>query len=142
MYRSLVIRHGQKPNRKQFLQCASALSGVSLRVGDFEAVVREHAAEGDFVYLDPPYATRARRIFQEYDPATFTIDDLARLANLLGELAAKGVTFVLSYAYCPEILELLGGWKHKKLFVQRNIAGFAGHRRVAAEILVTNACRP
>jgi len=61
----------------------------------------KHAAEGDFVYLDPPYATRARRIFQEYDPATFTIEDLARLAKLLNDLAAKGVTFVLFLRILP-----------------------------------------
>jgi DNA adenine methylase len=130
---------GKKPSKEHLSNCSKLLRNALLYHGDFEAVVRKYAAKDDFVYLDPPYATSARRIFREYHPATFTVDDLARLAQLLKEIAARGATFVLSYAYCPEALELFSDWSRTRFFVQRNIAGFTGDRRVAAELLVTNA---
>ena len=40
------------------------------------SAVRRH----DFVFLDPPYALEARRVFKQYDKRAFTQSDLSRLA--------------------------------------------------------------
>lgn len=130
---------GRKPTKGQLEGCARLLKHASLYRMDFEELVSKYVHRGDFVYLDPPYATCARRIFREYGPAAFQMADLKRLHRVLKDIASRGAIFVLSYAYCPEVLTLVQGWSCKRIFVQRNMAGFAASRRVAAEILVTNA---
>ena len=97
-------------------------------------VARPH----DFVYLDPPFAVANRRLFRQYNGTTFGFDDLYRLANLLHALDALGAHFVLSYAVCTESLAAFSGWRVRRVLTQRNISGFAAHRRRAAELIVTN----
>ncbi len=106
--------------------------------GDFETVIKKNIRKNDFVYLDPPYAVENRRIFKQYGPQTFGIDDLNRISDLLKFIENKEAKFLLSYAYCKEAIDLFSGWKMQKTFVQRNISGFVKYRRKAAEVLVTN----
>jgi DNA adenine methylase len=105
--------------------------------GDFERTI-DDVRRGDFVYLDPPFATSARRIFVEYDKHPFRVEDLSRVRCWLRTIDSRGAKFLLSYAYCPEVLALSREWNHSQIRVTRNIAGFAGHRRKAVEILVHN----
>ena len=78
-------------------QAGSVLQGAVLLDGDFEEALSE-AVRGDFVYLDPPYAISARRVFAEYHPNSFQEQDLDRLDRALSDLDSRGVHFVLSYA--------------------------------------------
>lgn len=114
------------------------LQSASIMSGDFENIISKNVKKGDFVYLDPPYAVENRRIFKQYGPQTFGLDDLKRLKQLLKYIQQKDAKFLLSYAYCNEALELFNTWTIKKKFTQRNISGFSSDRRKAAEILVTN----
>lgn len=114
------------------------LANARIICGDFESVVRKNLRKGDFVYLDPPYAVENRKIFKQYGPHTFGINDLERLKILLQHIDAKGASFLLSYAYCKEALELFKEWPMKKKYTQRNIAGFTKYRRKAAEVFITN----
>ena len=132
---------GNKPSLACLAECSSILTRALIIKGDFETVVREYSRSGDFVYLDPPYVTRARRIFNEYSSDSFSVEDLGRLAKLLTDIDRRGVHFVLSYAFCPEALHLFKNWPSRKHYVQRNIAGFAGKRRVAAELVISNVER-
>ena len=88
--------------------------------------------------MDPPYAVENRRIFSQYGPHTFGLQDLDRLSVLLTDLDSKGAYFLLSYALCNEASQLFKHWNTKNVFAQRNIAGFAKHRRQEAELLATN----
>lgn len=116
------------------------LSTARIFCGDFQKVVMENVQQGDFVYLDPPYAVQNRRIFKQYGAHTFGIDDLKRLSTLLTIIDQRQAKFLLSYAHCREALELFSEWTIEKTYVQRNISGFAKYRRRAAELLVTNIC--
>jgi DNA adenine methylase len=118
-----------------------ALSGVMIVNGDFEQTL-SHAQRGDFVYLDPPYCTKKRRIFREYTPGSFALSDLRRLAGELRRLDALGATFVVSYADSAEARELLGPWRMQRVRVRRHIAGFSWHRRHAFELIATNRFLP
>ena len=129
---------GKIPPRKVFLASARRLKNAKIECADFEMLVRRHAKRGDFVYFDPPYAVSARRIFTEYDSNVFGKKDLDRLVRLLHHLDKAKITWVLSYAYSKESLDAFGKWTQEKLFAQRNIAGFAKHRRKAAELLISN----
>lgn len=129
---------GHLPNRGELRAVSRLLQNCTIKQADFEDTLAKTRA-GDFVYLDPPYAVENRRVFRQYGPSSFGLDDLRRLADALKRLDQNGVKFVLSYAYCPEALDNFKRWPRRKVFIQRNIAGFATDRRRAAELLITNA---
>ena len=130
-------RVGHLPTVEELCLASQALRSAKFLPGDFEQVLAK-AEEGDFVYLDPPFAVENRRVFRQYGPQTFGSHDLARLAGALDKLHARGVSFVVSYAYCAEAKKAFAKWPQRKLFVSRNIAGFRRFRRRAAELIVTN----
>jgi DNA adenine methylase len=104
---------------------------------DFERVL-EQAEKGDLVYMDPPFAVRARRVFRKYDPSTFTPNDITRLRSWMDKLAASRITFIVSYAESEEADILRKGFDYQTVSLRRNIAGFAAHRAVSNEILISN----
>jgi DNA adenine methylase len=106
---------------------------------DLEAVVRGNARSGDLVYLDPPFFRHTVRVFREYNAEPFGASDLDRLATLLRWLNSRGVTFCLSYADCTESRLAFAEWPSLRISTNRNISGFAKHRRRARELVVTNS---
>lgn len=106
--------------------------------GDFQSVVKTEVRKNDFIYLDPPFAVTNRRIFRQYGPSSFGTEDIVRLNKLLDLIDKKGAKFLLSYAYCKESISLISNWNSRKVFVQRNIAGFSKFRRKSAELLISN----
>ena len=129
---------GTFPKLEEFLASVAILKRARILNTDFETTLLQNANENDFVYLDPPYAVGNRRIFRQYGPNSFGLEDLGRLAKLLTELNRRKAQFVLSYAYCAEAIKAFAGWPQKKVFSQRNIAGFAKNRRRAAELIISN----
>lgn len=118
-------------------QAASLLSRATLMNDDFEATA-SLATRGDFVYMDPPYALSARRVFSEYGPNPFCVKDLERLSRLLERLDANGVKFLVSYADCKEGRTAFEPWHRRRVWTRRNIAGFTGDRRGSYELIATN----
>lgn len=104
---------------------------------DFAAALKM-VRKGDFVYLDPPYVVDDRRVFAEYLPGSFSRLDLDRLSACLDDLDDRGAVFLLSYAQSGEASRLARRWYSQVIRAQRNIAGFAGARRVAAEVVCSN----
>src|SRR5690606_31950369 len=113
------------------------LRRARLLTSDFEEVLQQ-TEQGDFVYLDPPYAVRKRRIFSEYHPDSFSELDIRRLNVALREMDRRGVSFLLSYADSSEGRALTKEWNWKRVRTKRNVAGFAAHRRSAYELLASN----
>ncbi|MCK4417784.1 MAG: Dam family site-specific DNA-(adenine-N6)-methyltransferase [Candidatus Latescibacteria bacterium] len=130
-------RTGDLPSSIELLTAAKALRRADIRCADFNQVLDE-TDEGDFIYMDPPYAVANRRVFREYGPRCFSTSDLKRLSIALDQLDKRGVCFVVSYAFCKEALDAFRKWDIQKVFINRNIAGFAKHRRRAAELIVSN----
>ena len=131
---------GDLPTFSELQIISQALSVCSIRQSDFEKTLVQTRL-GDFVYLDPPYAVGNRRVFRQYGPSSFGLHDLQRLADSLTTLDKRGVKFLLSYAACAEASHFFKPWPQKKIFIQRNIAGFVAHRRLAGEVLISN-CFP
>jgi DNA adenine methylase len=119
------------------LGASSLLRNAQLVNADFETTLRE-VASGDFVYLDPPYAVEGRRIFAEYHPQSFTAPDLVRLGTCLRRIDEAGALFLVSYADSPEARRLFKPWSFRRVRTRRNIAGFAGARRTAFELVAFN----
>jgi DNA adenine methylase len=128
---------GDLPNQEQLLACSASLQAADLRACDFAETV-SRVRRKDFVYLDPPFSVRRRRVFTEYCSDLFGADDLSRLAQALTDIDKKGAGFVVSYADCKEGREALAGWNVSRVRTKRSIAGFAAHRRAAYELLATN----
>jgi DNA adenine methylase len=131
---------GQLATAADLLAVSKALKSCTIKHEDFESIL-ERTRPGDLVYLDPPYAVGNRRIFRQYGPSSFGLHDLQRLAESLVAMDARNVKFVLSYANCVEATKFFNQWPRRKMFVQRNIAGFGGDRRRAGEVLISN-CFP
>ena len=131
------LKSGSLPTASD-LQCASnLLAPVILKCSDFQDVLNEVTAD-DFVYLDPPFMTGGSRVFNEYSSQAFSSDDLHRLRKAIEHIHDIGGSFLLSYADCEEGEELARDFTTTKVKTKRNIAGFAGKRREANELLVTN----
>jgi DNA adenine methylase len=122
------------------LRAADALQSARIISGDFSKTLK-NVRKGDFVYLDPPYAVKKRRVFREYHPDSFQCDDLKELATWLRRINRIGAYFVVSYGDSREARELLAPWSPKRVRTRRNVAGFADHRRYAFELIGTNIAR-
>lgn len=131
-------RSGVLPTREQLRLCGEALKQTELIAGDFETIVKTNLKRGDFVYLDPPFAVRNTRVFRQYDPQSFGLEDVQRLARLLDHIDRKGANFVLSYADAPEMDAIKKRWEWQSVLTHRNIAGFRGARGGAKEVMVSN----
>jgi DNA adenine methylase len=129
------VRTGKMPSEQSFYRCALALRNAKLRATDFETCLKD-IRPGDFVYLDPPYARS--RLRGEYGYDSFREEDIVRLVNVLKSIDEAGAVFLLSYADSPELRSLLIRWRSKKLSVRRHVAGFAKHRSIVSEVLVSN----
>lgn len=114
-----------------------ALAAADLISRDFETAI-DDAVPGDFIYLDPPYATAQKRAFTQYDVNSFSHGDLARLVDALRRADRRGVSFVLSYADYPDLIDLCEGWSVSRVTTRRNIAGFSGSRKKIDEVLISN----
>lgn len=130
-------RCGTFPGPEIFHDCSRRLRNTRFVWGDFELVLRQ-ARRGDLVYMDPPFAVRARRVFREYDPSTFTHGDIKRLRSWMERLNAARINFVVSYAESDEADLLRRNFAYQVVSVRRNIAGFASFRTMTNEVLISN----
>lgn len=131
-------RAGAMPSLAEFVEAANRLKVARISACDFGHTLKS-AREGDFVYLDPPFFVSTRRVFRDYGPRRFVQTDIDRLDRHLERLDLRRVRFVMSFADCAEIRPLSQRWISRRVKVQRQIAGFASHRRVAYEWLLSNA---
>jgi DNA adenine methylase len=130
-------RTGDLPTTLELLTYSKILRKARMIAGDFEKSLKD-ITNGDFVYLDPPYAVSSRRVFREYGPRPFNDGDLERLSRSLEAIDAAGAHFVLSYAYSYEATKWFRQWQTKKIRTVRNMTGFSATKKFAFEILATN----
>lgn len=130
-------RLGEPPTSEMIAECAKRLRNVTLVSGDFAETLK-HARAGDFVYMDPPFATAGKRNRKEYGASAFSAEDIERLQDAMKRLDTKGVDFVVSYGDCHESRWLARSWNARRVRVRRHIAGFSGNRRAAFEWLISN----
>ncbi|MFA5117467.1 MAG: Dam family site-specific DNA-(adenine-N6)-methyltransferase [Candidatus Omnitrophota bacterium] len=126
---------------EEFRRSAMLLKNANFVCADFEETLSSIKAD-DFVYLDPPYVFKKRKAFKEYNKQSFTLDDLVRLGKMLKRVNAAGAKFVLSYAYCKEVKNIMNAWNCRKVLTRRHIAGFAKFRKETYEVFVTNLSFP
>ena len=125
------------PSKSTFVQFARHIKTADLLSEDFEAAAGR-ASRGDFLYLDPPYALGGKRDRGEYGCASFKEVDEARLVETMLKGSKRGAKILLSYSPSESVIGALRDWSVTYLEVARNVAGFAGGRRRATEVLISN----
>lgn len=127
---------GRIPQEREFYRCAVALRTAELVACDFEETC-DRALTGDFVYLDPPYAT-SRPNHGEYGYGAFATADEARLFEVLHQLDRRGVQFLLSYGGSPPTADIPKRWQSVSLFSTRTVGGRTERRSATPEFLLAN----
>lgn len=123
---------------ESILRLSSYLSGIEIKEGDFEAACSQ-AKEGDFIFIDSPYAPINPTSFESYTKEGFDVESHKRLANLFDELTNKGCRCMLTNHNTELINELYGnkGYKIDVVDVKRMINSDASNR-VGKEVIICN----
>lgn len=119
-------------------EASTALAGATLLSGHFGNAV-ENAAEGDFVYLDPPYFPISDfSDFRRYSRVPFDNDDQRELAQAFKELSSRGCLAMLSNSSVAEVHDLYADFHIETIKARRNINSRAGKRGDVDEVVVRN----
>ncbi len=118
---------------------------VSIEVLPFDRALAA-AAQGDFVYLDPPYSPVSRTSnFTSYTAARFSAEEQASLQRRVIELASRGAHVLLSNSFAPDIGALYdnpaakrAGLLTRTVQARRAINSRASSRGPVLEYLITN----
>lgn len=125
-------------DEQSIMEISEYLRNVTIISGDFEAAC-EGAGEGDFVFIDSPYAPLNPTSFESYTKEGFDIESHRRLANLFDELTARGCYCMLTNHNTELINELYGnkGYTIDVVSVKRMINSDASNR-VGEEVIICN----
>lgn len=114
------------------------LQGTELTVADFTAALN-HAKEGDFVYLDPPYFPLTKTAsFTSYQKGAFLENEQRRLADKFKALDKNGCLLMLSNSDTPFIRELYQDYKIYTVKARRAINCVGSKRGKINEVVITN----
>ena len=133
----LGTRTGGFPELDTFRAASVVLQRAEMICSDFEHIL-SRANSGDFVYMDPPYSSKTRKVYGEYGYDSFTGNDLSRLIDAVMALDSRGVQVLVSYRQSQSLLKELSGWTAREHEVQRHVAGFSEFRTKASEVLISN----
>ncbi|APT85430.1 DNA adenine methylase [Corynebacterium aquilae] len=116
---------------------AESLANTEILTGDFVDAC-EKAKEGDFVFLDSPYAPLKFDSFTNYAKEGFGLEDHERLATLFRDLDARGCRVVMTNHDVPLIHQLYEGYSALVVPANRMINSNASRRAGSVEIIVRN----
>lgn len=130
--------------KKRILTASKILKKVDIFNKDFTYIL-DYAKEGDLCYFDPPYhPVSDTASFTSYSENGFDLSEQERLRDVCLDLDAKGVYWVLSNSFVPQIRKLYESQKNIKVkTVQspRRISSKSSTRGLINEFLVTNIPR-
>ena len=112
------------------------MNNVQFKVCDFE-ISLANCAEGDFAYLDPPYASQLRRsAFVDYNSKIFSWDDQVRLSSVFRALSDRGVNVIMSNADHPSVRDLYSGFEIRSVSRYSSMAASSVKRGQSTEVLI------
>ena len=120
------------------IQRALKQTGVRILCDDYYEATRS-AVANDFIYFDPPYQPLSSTAnFTSYTAQSFAWRDQERLAELYGELTARGCFLMLSNSPKVERLYARRGYKIERVRAIRAISCVGSKRGSVEELLVIN----
>lgn len=123
-----------------FVHLSELLQPVKLVACDFSETIAQ-AAEGDFLYIDPPYTVRHNNNnFLKYNEKIFSWRDQQRLAGDLACAAKRGACILVSNADHPCIHALYEAryWQRIKVGRFSKLASSAKYRKATTELVISN----
>lgn len=122
----------------EILAISAYLKKIEIMEGDFQEACNQ-AKEGDFVFIDSPYAPLNPTSFESYTKEGFDIESHLRLAKLYDELTERGCRCMLTNHNTELINELYGnkGYKMDVVSVKRMINSDASNRK-GEEVIICN----
>lgn len=125
-------------SEQAILELSQYLQTVDIHVGDYHAIL-DMAEEGDFVYLDPPYAPlSATSSFTSYIAGGWDDEEQVRLRDACNELNERGVLFMQSNSSAPLIRDLYAGYHIIDIEARRSLSARVEGRHNVTELLITN----
>lgn len=125
-------------DEENILACSKVLHHTDIYQGDFESIL-DKVAQGDFVYLDPPYVPlNATSNFTGYTSGGFDIEMQKRLKEFCDTLTEREVKFMLSNSSAPMVYELYSNYHIDEVFAGRAINADATGRGNVVELIVRN----
>ena len=120
------------------LEVSEYLKDLTICLGDFEDACKD-AKEGDFIFLDSPYAPLNPSSFESYTKEGFDMDSHIRLSMLFDDLTKRGCFCMLTNHNTEFINDLYGnkGYKMDVVSVKRMINSDAS-KRIGEEIIICN----
>ena len=120
------------------MEVSKYLQGITIMDGDFEEAC-EGAGQGDFVFIDSPYAPLNPTSFESYTKEGFDIESHRRLSNLFDKLTNRGCYCMLTNHNTELINELYSGKGYRRdvVSVKRMINSDASNR-VGEEVIICN----
>ena len=114
-------------------------SNATILNGDYYDAIK-NAKKGDFVYLDPPYASVSedKQSFTGYTSNGFGIEEQKRLRDVFDELTNRGVNVMLSNSKVPLIEDLYKKYQETtKIVAAARTINPHGHGKTE-EVLIMN----
>lgn len=132
----------QLPSCEDLKAVSLRLQGATLTSADFAHCIN-NVAEGDLVFLDPPYTVAHNyNNFVKYNQKLFSWEDQIRLSRLVSEIREQGAFYILTNAAHSSVAELFEKGDRRIVTSRRNaIGGLSASRGSAIEYLFTNVSR-
>ena len=131
---NMVIREDD-----DFLYRSKILKKAKLLNESYENIIKR-AKKGDFIFCDPPYAIKEKRIFVSYTKELFTYEDQIKLSEVLSDASKRGVKILMTNTNHESIKKLYKNERGFNFYVVKrkcNIAGNNKGRKVFEELIVT-----
>lgn len=130
------------PDCQTLVASGKALSRALIVKDDYITVLLNHAAPGDFVFLDPPYIPISRYSdFKRYTAEPFQEDDHHKLAAEVHRLSHLGCHVVLTNSNHPLVHELYKDFEIRVIETRRNINSNGTLRR-GEDVIVVAVAKP
>lgn len=116
-------------------------NNIKMLTGDYKEALK-NLRKGAFVYFDPPYLPiSTSSSFTGYTENGFDIDKQIELRDECKKLSKRGISFLLSNSYSPDILELYSDSTLFEIHIvqaTRNVNSISDKRGEINEVLITN----
>ena len=115
---------------------AEALKNAAIIQGDYKSVLKNHAQQGDYIYLDPPYLPISEYSdFKRYTKEQFYEEDHVELAEEVKRLHELGCYVLLTNSNHPMVYELYNGFEIEVIQTRRNI-NKKGNKRKGEDVVI------
>ncbi|OAQ21526.1 DNA adenine methylase [Thermosulfurimonas dismutans] len=108
-------------------EVSRALQAADLRVSDFEALV-DLAGEGDFLFIDPPYALPEKGGFKDYVLKAFGWEDQERLLKALSRALERGAVILGTNVFHEGLVEMYREVFGENLALVERVSSLAAKR--------------